>query len=258
MTQKLSNTTYPVSDINFNYRLNGVFFHRNASFYESFYAPPPLIRNDGAAINVFLFSGRDGQGAAGSDDCWLGGMMQAYLDYTGSSNLWYIHKDARPLNHEICHILSLDHPKRGPDGTKSTLGGTQYFDNCDDTPTFLELINDGYVDPYEWCNGEYSNNLKDYSCDQRALTVCQIDQIHSYIETNFSSYLYGNFQNSYAQITNFTENMSYIAETVEVPSFAFVSIANNKKLYLDAREFIINGTFEVPLGSDFEFIPYGM
>jgi hypothetical protein len=58
-----------------------------------------------------------------------------------------------------------------------------------------------------WIANESSNNLMDYSCNQIALTPCQINQVHSYIE---------------------------------------------------AEELLINGEFEVPLGSVFDFIPYGM
>ena len=258
MTQQLSYNSIPVEDINYGYKLNGVFFHRNDSFYECYYSPSSLVQNSGSVINVFLFAGNDGHGAAGFDRCWLGGMHQAYSDYIDNTNLWFIQKDANPLNHEIGHILSLDHPKRSSIGLESVIGGTQYVDNCDDTPTFMELINDGYTNPYQWCNGEHSNNLMDYSCNQRALTPCQINQVHSYIETSFSDYLYGNFQNSYTQITSFSENAAYIAETVEIPTGVSVTIPNSKRLYIEAQELVINGEFEVPLGSAFEFIPYDM
>lgn len=258
MIQQLSYATIPVEEINYNYKLSGVFFHRSDSFFECYYSPSSLMRNNGSVINVFLFASNDGRGAASFDNCWLGGMEQDYTDYINNSNLWFIMQNAKPLNHEIGHILSLDHPKRSPGGTKSTIGGTQYTDNCDDTPTFMELINDGFTDPYEWCQGEYSNNIMDYSCNQRALTPCQIDQVHSYVETNFSDYLYGNFQNSYTQITSFSENAAYIAETVEIPTGVSITIPNSKRLYIEAQELVINGEFEVPVGSTFEFIPYGM
>ena len=255
MTQQLSNSPIPVEDINYSYKLNGVFFHRNDTYFECYCTPTPLAINTGNALNVFLFAGNDGHGAAGYSMCWLGGMSQAYDDYSNSNNIWFIDINAKPLNHEIGHLLSLDHPKRSPDGTVSVIGGTQYTDNCDDTPTFMELINDGYSDPYEWCNGEYSNNLMDYSCDQRALTQCQINQVHSYIENYFVYYQYCNRQNTYVQITGFSDNMAYIADEVEIPSSASISIPNNKQLYIEAQEFIINGEFEVPLGSIFEFTP---
>lgn len=258
MTQQLSTSPIPVEDIKYNYKLNGVFFHRSSTYYECFYSPAALTKNNGEAINVFLLKERDGNGAAGFNSFWLGGMNQAYSDYINSSNNWYIEKDAKPLNHEMGHILSLDHPKRSPGGKKSTIGGVQYTDACVDTPTFMELINDGYTEPYEWCQGEYSNNLMDYSCDQRALTPCQINQVHSYIETNFTDYLYGNFQSTSVQITSFSDNAAYIAETVEIPSGSSINIPNNKRFYVDAEEFVVNGEFNVPLGSAFEFTPTGM
>jgi hypothetical protein len=255
MIQQLSYSSIPVWDINYGYKLNGVFFHRSDTYFECYYSPSALAINSGYAINVFLFAGNAGHAAAGYDKCWVGGLSQAYTDYLNSNNIWHIQKDAKTLNHEIGHNLSLDHPKRSPGGKKSVIGGVQYTDACNDTPTFMELINDGYTDPYEWCQGEYSNNLMDYSCNKQALTPCQINQVHSYIETNFTDYLYGNFQNSYVQITSFSDNMAYIAETVEIPSGSSITIFNSKKLYIDAQELIINGEFEVPLGSTFEFNP---
>ena len=258
MTQQLSTSPIPVEDINYNYKLNGVFFHRSDAYFECYYSPSALSRNNGSAINVFLFTGSDGRGAAGFDRCWIGGMAQAYTDYSSSSNIWFLQNEAKPLNHEIGHILSLDHPKRRSDGDKSIFGGIQYIDGCTDTPSFMELINDGYSDPYEWCNNEFSNNLMDYSCDQRALTPCQINQVHSYIETSFTDYLYGNFQTSSLQITSFSDNTAYIAETVEIPSGSSITIPNNKKLFIEAKQFVVNGGFEVPNGSTFEFTPYGI
>lgn len=258
MTQQLSYSSIPVEDIKYNYKLNGVFFHRSDTYFECYDSPSTLSSNNGSAINVFLFAGNDGQGAARFDGLWLGGIEQAYTDYSSSSNIWFLQKDAKPLNHEIGHILSLDHPKRRFNGTKSVIGGIQYTDLCNDTPTFMELINDGYTEPYEWCQGEASNNLMDYSCDQRALTPDQINQVHSYIETSFTDYLYGNFQTSSVQITSFSDNTAYIAETVEIPSSSSITIPNNKRLYIDAEEFVVNGEFNVPLGSEFEFTPTGI
>lgn len=52
--------------------------------------------------------------------------------------------------------------------------------------------------------------------------------------------------------------MAYIAEIVEIPTGASITIPNSKKLYIDAQELIINGEFFVPLGSTFEFTPYGL
>lgn len=258
MTQQLSYNPIPVEDINYSYKLNGVFFHRSDTYFECYCLPYPLIRNNGAAINVFLFANNAGHGSAYNYDCWLGGMYSSYSSYVDSTNIWYISIRAKPLNHEIGHILSLDHPKMSPNGAKSVLGGTQYTDNCDDTPTFMELINDGYTDPYEWCNGRATNNLMDYNCNQRALTPCQINQVHSYIENDFAEYQYGHYQNSYSQITSFSDNMAYIAETVEIPANYSIIIPNNKRLYIEAHEFIVNGEFEVPIGSCFEFTPSGI
>lgn len=258
MAQQLSYSTIPVEDINYNYKLNGVFFHRSTNYYECFCLPASLNRNNGSAINLFLFSGGGGSGAAGYNSCWVGGMNSAYNDYIANNSIWYIDRKGNAINHEIGHNLSLDHTKRRFDGDTCVLGGVQYMDNCDDTPTYMELINDGYTTPYRWCGVDYSNNIMDYSCEMRAYTPCQIEQVHSYLENVFFYYQYGHYQNANTQITSFTDNMAYIANTVEIPSGSSISIPNNKRLYIDAEEFLINGEFEVPVGSVFEFIPSGM
>jgi hypothetical protein len=93
MTQQLSYSTIPVENINYGYKLNGVFFHRSDFYYECYDAPSALTTNIGSAINVFLFAGRDGKGRAYYSDCWIGGMSQSYNNYIDSSNIWYICED---------------------------------------------------------------------------------------------------------------------------------------------------------------------
>jgi len=258
MTQQLSYSPIPVEDINYNYKLNGVFFHKSTAYYECYYCPSSFNKNNGSALNVYLFSENSGHGAAYYSSCWIGGINSAYNDYVANSNFWFIDNKGKLTNHEIGHNLSLDHPKRSAGGDTCVFGGVQYMDNCDDTPTFMELINDGYTNPYEWCGGEYSNNIMDYSCDARAFTPCQIEQVHSYLENIFFYYQYGHYQNASTQITSFTDNIAYIANKIEIPSGSSISIPNSKRLYIDAEEFLINGEFEVPQGSTFEFSPYGL
>jgi hypothetical protein len=78
------------------------------------------------------------------------------------------------------------------------------------------------------------------------------------IESALSSYKYGNFNSSNVAIYNFSDNKTYIGNTVTIPSGSDIYIPNTKRLYIDAMELEINGEFEVPLGSIFEFIPYGI
>ena len=142
------------------------------------------------------------------------------------------------------HIFSLNHPKRGMVGEMNTAAEpNKYLDSCDDTPTYLDLINDGWTDPYLWndpINHLFSNNILDYSADQRALTPCQINKVHSYIDASLTDYIYGNFISTSKQITSFSDNAAFNAETVEIPYGSSITIANGKKLYIDAEEFVVN------------------
>jgi hypothetical protein len=180
----------------------------------------------------------------------------AFLLYGGNWGIYnYV---SLAVNHEVGHCLSLEHSKRSGGGDCCTTDSTICLDACNDTPTYLELLNDGYTDPCIWNGTGYSNNIMDYSPLETAFTPCQIEMVHDHIDFAKNNFKYGVYQNSTASINSFTDNSTYIANLVTIPVGTSIVIPNGKRLYVDAERFEVLGAFEVPLGSVFEFIPYGM
>jgi hypothetical protein len=258
MTQQLSYSPIPVNPINYGYKLIGVYFHRNDTYFNtpSYYSS--LFENSSEVINIFIYPNNDGSGVSDTlVSCWVGGANTAYSNYLQYGN-WGIEQFSRPINHEVGHCLSLDHCKRYNSGGCCTNNSPSCLDNCTDTPTYLELINDGYSDPCVWNGAGYSNNIMDYSPNQKAYTPCQIEKVHNHLETSKPNYLYTNFMNQSVQVTSFAENKAYIANTVTIAPSSSITITNNKRLFIDSKVLVINSSFEVPLGSVFEFIPNGL
>jgi hypothetical protein len=262
MTQQLSNQPILVNPINYCYKLVGVYFHRSDTYFNTPGTNYSLSENNTEVINISIYPNNDGSGAAASPCCWVGGANVAYTYYLQYGN-WGIEQFSLTINHEIGHCLSLDHCKRyayymPPPGNCCTSNSSACLDDCDDTPTFLELINDGYTDPCIWYGTGYSNNIMDYSPLPKAFTPCQIEKVHNHLDTSKPYFLYTNFKNQTAQVTSFTDNKAYIANAVTITPSSSITIANNKRLYIDSKTLLINDLFEVPLGSAFEYIPNGL
>lgn len=143
-------------------------------------------------------------------------------------------------------------------GACCTTNSPSCHDDCADTPTYQELINEGYNDPCLWNGDGYSNNIMDYSPFETAFTPCQIDKVHDHIDFSKHYFKYGIYRLNNESINSFTENATYIASKVNIPSGTVISIQNGKRIFIDSQEFEILGQFEVPLGSIFEFIPMGL
>lgn len=231
----------------------GVIFHKNDNLYNSrsistieSYVD---ANNRDVAINVFLYGGNGGSGATwfAHDVCYATGTQQAYDDYLLYGN-WGIENAIVGIAvHEIGHDLRLEHPKRWSDGDECLNDSSLCLDNCDDTPTYLELINDGYTNPYEWCNGEASNNLMDYNCVQRAWTPCQIDIVHTELESRTQLYPCGFEEDALLVTSNVsTANKSYIAKTFSISN---VVVSESKALYINCETFKTTGQFEIESGA---------
>ncbi|HKJ40651.1 MAG TPA: M43 family zinc metalloprotease [Sunxiuqinia sp.] len=260
MTQQLSCCPIEVLDINYNYKLAGVFFDKNDNYFNNQGIHSGLIQNGTNVINILVYPNWIGYNAAVEEGniCFMGRAKDAYdnfLEYGDWGIYSYI---SLSLNHEIGHCLSLEHCKRESNGDTCTTDSPACLDDCDDTPSYQELINDGYTDPYIWNGPGYSNNIMDYSPLETAFTPCQIERVHNYIDSSKLYFKYGVFEFSTASINNFTDNTTYIASKVSIPSGASITIQNGKRLYIDSEEFEILGAFEVPIGSTFEFTPYGL
>jgi hypothetical protein len=259
MTQQLSCCPIPVTDINYNYHLAGVFFHRSDYHFNNQYPYSGLIENGSNVINILVYPGSWGHGGAfiGSNICFVDGAQRAYDDFLLYGNWGIYNGVSLGINHEVGHCLSLEHSKRYGTGGCCTSNSSACLDDCVDTPTYQELINDGYTDPCIWNGPGYSNNIMDYSPFETAYTPCQIEKVHDQIDYAKNFFKYGIYQYSSATINNFTDNATFIANLISIPSGASISIPNGKRLFLDGDEFEVIGEFEVPLGSVFEFSPYG-
>ena len=269
MTQQLSNRDIKVKPINIQFELAGVVFHRNDNLF------CPIVDNDKLsayttmlnqsenivgqinkeeAIHVFLYKGLVGYGISSSSVCVVSGVDAVYNDFISNdkgdnTNNWYFDGEIVRLSlHEIGHCLTLKHPKLYGKATESQR--LNYYDDCADTPTYRELILDGYQDPYKWCGGEYSNNFMDYSCSQSAWTPNQIEKAHKNIAQR--KYLYPNsFKTNASTITGYINqgNKVVIAQNVTAKN---VTVPKDRALYINCDEFQTSGEFEVKLGATLE------
>lgn len=262
MTQQLSCCPIDVLDINYDYQLAGVFFDRNDTYFNNQDIHSALIKNGTNIINVMVypnFLGYNFANSLGGNATYNGRAKAAYDDYLLYGGNWGIYNSmSLAINHEVGHCLSLEHCKRYSFGDCCTTNSVSCLDDCDDTPTYQGLINDGYTDPCIWNGPGYSNNIMDYSPLETAFTPCQIEKVHDHIDFAKNYFKYGVYQYSSTTVSSFTDNAAYIANSVSIPSGSTISIPNGKRLYIDATSFQVLGSFEVPVGSVFEFIPYGM
>lgn len=266
MRQQLSyKEKIKVKPINIQLELAGVLFHRNNKLLEytnKVFANSitlsrvediiePAIKDD--AIHVFLYKGNWGAGIARimGNVCVVQGVGDVYDSFIIEKNDWYFDGWIVRLSlHEIGHCLGLKHPKSSNDGMQCKSIDCYYDDDCDDTPTYRELILDGYKNPYKWDGSESSNNFMDYGASQTAWTPCQIEKVHESIAQR--KYLYPNaFKTNESAITGSIKqgNKVVIAKNVTAKN---VIVPKDKALYISCDEFQTSGEFEVKLGAQLE------
>jgi len=233
------------------YQLCGVFFHKNTADYYTYDTHtilPPFIENSGEVLNIYImYEHRTNPKAGGVASGERTSIFSAYRNYKKSvdlNNIWYHQDTKKIINHEVGHLLSLNHPIQDCCGNM-----TSNCDGLDDTPTYGWLINNGYADPCCWNCPSGSNNLMDYCADQYALSPMQIYRMHACIDGSKLFYRNCKYKTQFLNITNFTTNKTYIAKQVTIPSNNNIVVGNNSALFINAEEFTINGAFEVQSGS---------
>lgn len=269
MKQQLSNRDIKVKPINIQFELAGVVFHRNDNLFCPIVGDNTLAAyttmlnqcenlvgqtNKEEAIHVFLYKGLVGYGISQGSVCVVSGVDTVYNDFIhydngDNTNNWYFDgKIVRLSLHEIGHCLTLEHPKLYGDTVE--VRKLNYDDDCADTPTYRELLSDGYKDPYEWNGEKSSNNVMDYNASQSAWTPCQIEKVHKNIAQR--KYLYPNlFKTNTSTVTGYINqgNKVVIAKNVTAKN---VTVPKDRALYINCDEFQTSGEFEVKLGARFE------
>ena len=233
------------------YQLCGVFFHKNTTdyyTYDTHLSMPPFVENSGEVLNIYIQYGhRTNPSAGGVAGGEKTSIFNAYLNYKlfiDNNQPWYHSYVYKIINHEVGHLLNLGHAIQSCCGSM-----TSNCDGLDDTPTYGWLINNGYTDPCCWNCPSGSNNLMDYCASQTALSPMQIARMHACIDGSKLFYRNCKYKTQSLNITNFTTNKAYITKYVTIPSNSNIVVGNNSALFINAEEVMIDGEFEVQLGS---------
>lgn len=101
-----------------------------------------------------------------------------------------------------------------------------------------------------WLGGgqNCTNNMMDYTGDD-VVTPEQLGRIHWTIENEIAQYKTCYYMTNLVNITNFSENTSFIAREVRIPFGSNIVVNNNKGLFVNSENFEINGELEVQNGS---------
>ncbi|MFC2081438.1 M43 family zinc metalloprotease [Bacteroidota bacterium] len=254
MLYPLGNST-PVISRKYRFVLNGVFFHKSNTYY--YYSHSPIStysKNIGESINVFFQSDTtiDSGGYANMDGnrhAVFKGKWDVYNYWIDSIPCpWGNWGNAAGLMHEIGHNLSLQHTMMTSNGYCDDTED----DYCTDTPTRGYVKTHDGVDPCcqgcQWGNDTNSNNIMEYS-GYDAITPEQLGRVHWTIDEEIEEYKSCYYTTSTLTITNFTENASYIAETISIPSSSNITIDDDEALYINCDGITISGNFEAKLGA---------
>ncbi len=268
-------TALPISH---RYILNGVYFWRSTDAYDNHSSDLVYLKNNyakdiGYAINVFFVKNTTpptgGAGAAylNDDICFVRGQDEVFRRYllSGEKENFSVFWDV--MNHEILHNLSLSHTIREPYGACCLSNTTGLCDDgCSDTPTYPEIVAKypGNTNICGWCwtsNWQtFSNNMMDYSCEETALTPCQINKVNSNILYSKPCFLTCALSTPNIDIcTSPTQSQSYIAKNINVVPASCtansITLPVYSRIVFNCETTTINKNFEVPLGTEFEVIP---
>lgn len=186
----------PVLPVNIQYVLKGIYFERNDKFHsDDFFSGWEILDKFGVnpktEINIFaIVPERSGSGIAIQvlepevKSPQLATKVSFYNKYLISPE-WSENYAASTINHEIGHLLGLNH-------TWNT------DDDCDDTPMGFRKESGewgqcwGFQKNDKYCNSwlNISNNIMDYNEHYpHAYTPCQINKIHILLRTAALSFV---------------------------------------------------------------------
>jgi len=244
----------PVISRKYLFVLNGVFFHKSNTYY--WYTSNPVInysKNNGEVINIFFQS--DGTTNNHGYANMSGDRYSVFVnkwnsyDYCMDHSIeWGNWANAAGLMHETGHNLSLHHTMMTDQGNCSDT----WDDWCTDTPTRGYVKTHDGVDPCcqgcQWNNPTNSNNIMEYA-GYDAITPEQLGRVHWTIANEIEEYQSCFYSTSSLNITSFSDNTAYIAETVTIPTSVNIVVDNNKALYINCDQFVIEGALEIKLGA---------
>jgi hypothetical protein len=201
----------PVLPKNVTYALDAVYFHRNSSWFNLYPShPPSAIRNMDSVCNIFIYGTNIDQGAAWNTNPYSQTKIVVTGNlYTGKYKDWrlklgtpnqysfsdVLHGSCHLINHEMGHLLGLDHTVKYYNGSNCPIGSnvdSSCNDACGDTPSAWYITDTLLLGGHPGCgwniNHQYcSNNVMDYG-GQNALTPCQINTIHNSLNGGMKRY----------------------------------------------------------------------
>jgi hypothetical protein len=281
------NTT-PVNDKNFRFVLNGVYFHRNNTYYNYPASPHALYGVDiDSVMNVYLnadpnpdpnnpgcggYAGTINPSNHSSMYTEDFGYWHRYLYvYNFSSPMsWFFHATSQQTGHEMGHLFGLLHTVLYSNGARCPTACNLPIDlNCDDgcgdTPTAWDIMalhsNCNLHPACSWGDGYTAyctNNLMDYT-GGNALSPCQINKIHYNIETGEKSYTACaavNPNRSYCDIgypiSTYFGNAIQIGTCGSTPA----NITSKENIAVWYAQSVELGAFEVASDASFEVLQY--
>jgi hypothetical protein len=269
----------PSLDKNYYYVLDAVYYWNNDNTYNfqtiNYYNQG---KDKDSVINVFFsYDGSNGVNVSGYAsslsqyskvkyteirDVWEYVMAQ----YNGSYPLWY-HPISVTTIHEIGHLLGLSHTVRWnssspcPDGCGSPVNYS-CDDGCSDTPTAWDIAQANNCSKHPACGWgrgndlDCSNNLMDYSGDV-ALSPCQLNIIHTFIENGMNSYTLCKALTSDKQYCTLNyPKISYYGKKVTIGGCTSSIVNSNQKFKVYFNEEVELEPIEINELSEIEFVYY--
>lgn len=201
----------PVLNKNFNYVLDGVYFHLspglynygsslNTQLHSQLGVDKPNVLNvyvnccgDGRVSSFALNQNENALKFVETGLPWKWYRDRVLAGQASPLELWRFSLPANHICHELGHLLGLYHTVLTPGGFPCpTTNGANCGDDCSDTPSAFEMISvhNSPIHPnctYNDVSSGCSNNLMDYS-NHNSLSPCQIEKVHAGLENGLNPY----------------------------------------------------------------------